>query len=214
MCQSQMTRILLVDDHQILLDGLYSFFKDVAEFSIVGIATNSSDALDLVSSERPDLVITDIEMPEVDGIEFTRQLKRDFPEIKVLALTMYNEQAFIKDFLRAGGNGYILKNADRDQLFEAVQKVLKDGNYLSPNVMENFIESHKHKESIYGKKLSEREISIIQLIADELTTEEIADKLHLSALTIKTHRKNIFLKLGIKNSAGLIKYAMRHGLIN
>ncbi|MEO1054564.1 MAG: response regulator transcription factor [Bacteroidota bacterium] len=207
-------KVLLVDDHQILLEGLVSFLESEADIEVVGLATSGKEALTIIDRKPPDVLITDIEMPGMDGIELTTKVKQLLPNIKVLALTMYNEQAYIKDMLRVGASGYILKNSGKDEFINAVRSVVEKGNYLSPEVMQNFIGSQKGKESAYGKKLSDREIEIVQLIANELTTEEIAEKLHLSAFTIKTHRKNILLKLGLKNSAGLIKYAMHKGLIS
>jgi DNA-binding NarL/FixJ family response regulator len=208
-----MIKVLLVDDHQILLDGLASFLDSEEDIHLIGQASSGKEALKMMAKDEPDVLVTDIEMPEMDGVELTQKATNLYPELKVLALTMYNEQAYIKDILRAGASGYILKNSGKEEFIKAVHLVLEDGNYMSPEVMKNFMGSHKQKESAYGKKLSRREIDIIQMIASELTTEEIAEKLHLSPLTVKTHRKNIFLKLGVKNSAGLIKYAMKKGLI-
>ena len=208
-----MITVVIVDDHQILLDGLASFLTTETDIQLIGQVTSGQEALALIAQQAPDLMITDVEMPEMDGVALTKKALALQPNLKVLALTMYNEQAYIKDMLRAGAQGYILKNSGKEDFLKAIRTVMATGSYLSPEVMQNFIKSHQQKETIYGKKLSEREIEIIRLVADELTTEQIAEKLHLSVLTVKTHRKNIFLKLGVKNSAGLIKYAMRKGLI-
>ena len=208
-----MIKVILVDDHQILLEGLVTFLEAESDIEVAGLANSGKEALDLVTEKVPDILITDIEMPGMDGIELTAKVKEVLPETKILALTMYNEQGYIKDMLRVGANGYILKNSSKEEFVSAIRSVIEQGNYLSPEVMQNFIGSQKRKESPYGKKLSDREIEIVQLIANEFTTEEIAEKLHLSAFTVKTHRKNILLKLGLKNSAGLVKYALNKGLI-
>jgi DNA-binding NarL/FixJ family response regulator len=197
-----MIKIVLVDDHQMFLDGMIAVLSQEENMQILFVENSAKVALKKIKIEVPDLVITDISMPDMNGLEFVKILKKDFPEIKILVLSMFeNIQS------SEGIDGYLLKETDKITLIKAVNGiVLKDEKHF---VAENQKNSLDFNKSI----LSPREKDIIQLIAQEYTTEQIAEKLFLSKNTIDTHRKNIFFKLDVKNIAGLVKKAFYLGIL-
>lgn len=209
-----MIKIALVDDHQILLDGLYSLLDNEEQFKVVAQFTDGKDCLEHFGNYLPDVLISDIEMPIMDGINLAKNISLLYPETKIIALTSYNEQIYVKEMLKAGAAGYLLKNAGIAEFRDAISSVMAGKNYYDQKVMKQFLEnSISRKRKLPGQQLSVREIEIVKLLSDQLTTKQIADKLHLSPLTIKTHRKNILLKLGMHNTAGVIKYAIEKGII-
>ena len=207
--------IILVDDHQMLIDGIKALLKKEKNITFVGTANNGSNALKLIEKLKPNLVITDINMPEMSGIELTKIIKKNFPEIKVLVLTMFNEKAIISEILSAEAEGYILKNTGRDELVNAINKIACNGTFFSSEVIETLMkevkkEKKKEKEEA---QLTPREVEIIKLIVEELSTMEIADKLFISPRTVDTHRKHILDKTQSKTVVGLIKYAFEYHLV-
>ncbi|MEO1654043.1 MAG: response regulator transcription factor [Bacteroidota bacterium] len=209
-----MIKVILVDDHQLFLQGLQSLLKFVPHINILATARNGHEALVQIEREAPHVLLTDIEMPEMDGIELTTEVKKKYPDIKILALTMYRESGMIQAILRAGADGYILKNANKEEVLKALQVLHEQGNsYYSPELAQNLLHSLANPKSKHSNPLSKREIEILQFIAQELTTAEIAEKIHLSPLTVEKHRKNILLKAGVRNTAGLIRQAMKKGWI-
>jgi len=205
-------KILVADDHQMFTDGISYLIKENG-WQVTGIVNNGQQLLQMLKkNEMPDIVILDIEMPEVDGVQAAKIIKKEYPGLKILVLSMHDENEFVRQMLNIGVEGYILKDSGKKVLVEAIKTMENGEKYYGKKVTETFLSSFSA-----GKKrsddLSRREIDIISLIADEKTTGEIADQLFLSKYTVETHRKNILLKLGIKNSAGLIRYAMKNGLI-
>lgn len=209
-----MIKIVIVDDHKILLEGLVSLLQNEANYQVVAHFTDGKECLDNFDQYQPDILISDIEMPKMDGIQLTNAVSRLFPYTRILALTSFNEHVYVKEMLKAGASGYLLKNAGIEEFRTAIDTVMEGKSYYAQEVMQQYLENQKNtRTQLPGKKLSKREIEIIKLLSDQFTTSEIAEKLYLSPLTIKTHRKNILLKLGLHNTAGVVKYAMEKGII-
>lgn len=211
------TKILIVDDHQMIIDGLKSLLANNPMFEVVGHTTQPSLVLTLMADNKPDLVISDIEMPQLSGIELCRQIKLVHPEVPVLALSMYGDKAHIASALEAGVSGYILKNTGQEELVEALLKLRSGGmffsNEVSTEMLKTFSEPKKEQEKEPEFKLTTRETEIVKLISKELSNAEIGEQLFISERTVETHRKNIFRKTGTKSVAGLMRYAFEKKLI-
>ncbi len=207
-------RIIIADDHQMFLDGIITMLQRNRKIKIVGTARSGKELISIVEIELPEIVITDLQMEDVTGLEATKIIKDKYPDIKVIALTMHNEPGFIRKLMEYDVSGYILKNAGLKVLTIAIEKVAAGGTFFSDEVVETMMESLKHPARNMSSEfsLTLREKEIIALICKEYTTREIAGKLKLSPLTIETHRKNIFLKLKVKNIAGLVKFAIHNHL--
>ncbi|MFY7732698.1 MAG: response regulator [Bacteroidia bacterium] len=210
-------KIFIVDDHQIMVDGIKSLLEINNNYEIVGTTTKSKEALNGIINSNANLVITDINMDELSGVELTKKIKAHNFEIKVLALSMYGDKATINEMIEAGVDGYILKNTGLDELTNALKMIEMGNVFFSNQVTLEMLKSIKEVNSpIEGNEfghLTPREIQIIKLIAEEMSNAEIGDKLFISERTVETHRKNIFRKTNIKSIAGLIKYAITHKII-
>jgi DNA-binding NarL/FixJ family response regulator len=211
---SPVIQILIVDDHQMFLDGLKTLLLKEKNLVVAGEANNGKEALDILAEMSVDLVITDINMPLMSGTELTRQIKKAYPNVKVLVLTMYNDREIIHEIVMAEAEGYILKNSNKKELLNAISRICDHGTYYSNEVIAIMTENYVAKEKIRDKtqELSSREKEIISLICQELTSAEIAEKLFLSPLTVETHRKNILRKTNSKTLVGLIKFAIENKL--
>lgn len=211
---SKPIRILLVDDHQMFLDGIKTLLSKEKNLQIVAEAVTGEEALDILTNLPIDLVVTDISMPVMSGTELTKRIKKEYPHIKVLVLTMYNDREIIHEIVMTEAEGYILKNSDRKELINAINRITDHGTYYSNEVISIMTENFIKKEKIRDKtqELSSREKEIISLICQELTSAEIADKLFLSPLTVETHRRNILRKTNCKTLVGLIKFAFENKL--
>lgn len=212
-------KIAIADDHQMFVEGIVLALTGNTQIEITGTANNGKKALTLVQATRPHVLLLDINMPEMDGLEVTRMLRKDYPEIRIIILSMYLEKEFIKDLLGAGISGYILKNTGIKELEQAILAVSKGEKYFSSDVALRMMDAQTATEypDKFGdkselSKLTEREIDVLKLIALEQTTPEIAEKLFISTYTVETHRKNLIRKLNVKNIAGLVKFAVQHGL--
>jgi DNA-binding NarL/FixJ family response regulator len=211
---STQIKVILADDHQMFLDGITTLLNRSRKIEILGTAGSGEELLQLLKSNTPDIVITDLQMTGMSGVEAAEKIKTRYPNIKIIALTMHNEEGFVRKLVEHGVSGYVLKNAGREELMAAIEKVNSGNSFFSPEVMQTMMDSvnkPKPKKSD-DLPLSIREKQIISLICKEYTTNDIAERLKLSPLTIETHRKNIFLKLGVKNIAGLVRFAIKHGL--
>ncbi len=209
--------ILLADDHQIVLDGLQFMLSTEKQLKIAYTATNTNDVLAhlKVNATTINFVISDINMPTVSGIELCRQIKQLYPHIKVLFLSMYSSKEMIREAMLAEADGYMLKNGGKDKLLEAIFKISNDGTYYSEEIIP-IIFSQFQKEKVQQEKLlqlSDREKEVLILMAKELSSEEIAEKLFLSVKTIGYHRQNLLQKCDCKSSIGLVKYAIKAGLV-
>ncbi|MBI4931641.1 MAG: response regulator transcription factor [Bacteroidetes bacterium] len=211
-------RIMFVDDHQILIDGMKALLKNNIQFEIAGEATRCEKALEIIPRINPDIIVTDINMPEMSGIEFTAVINKKYPQIKILALSMYGEKGMISEMLDAGVSGYILKNTGKQELVDALLKIHDGGLFFSDEVsaemMKNIAEKKQLSTEEQKAHLTPREKEIIQLIAKEFSNSQIAEALFISERTVETHRKNIFRKTNTKSLVGLIKYAIENNLTN
>jgi DNA-binding NarL/FixJ family response regulator len=205
-------KIYLVDDHQMLIDGLKALLSGESHISIVGESNIPKQAVNEIAEYNPDIVLTDINMPEMDGIELTKAVKKQNPLIKVIALSMFGERETISDMINAGVNGYILKNTGKQELLSAINKVANGGSFFSDEVN---LEMMKVSNVNHSKEitLSSREIEVIELIAKEYSNAKIAEALFISERTVETHRKNIFRKTDTKGVLGLLKYCVDKRII-
>lgn len=201
------TKVYIVDDHQMLIDGLKSLLMGEKGLSVVGENTNPQTALAEIESYKPDIVLSDINMPKMDGVELAKLIKKRLPDTKIIALSMFGEKETIEQMLRAGASGYILKNTGKTELLEAIKQVSQNNTYLSKEVEET-IHNQGYQHSELEPKLSAREIDIVELIAKEYSNAQIAEALFISERTVETHRKNIFRKTNTKSVLGLIKYCI------
>lgn len=209
-------KVLLVDDHAMFLDGVQSILKELNIVAIAGIAKKGSDALKLIGINQPDIVITDIEMPEMTGINLTKKIKKLDKEIKVIVVSSHANSKTITDAINAGANSYIFKNTGKKELFKTIELVFKGENYFPLEVKETLSNSlfdpKKKKEE--AVKLSKRETEVLTLISKEKSTQEISEALFISINTVETHRKNLMRKIGTKNMVGLVKYAIQQGIVS
>lgn len=215
-------QLFVVDDHPIFVDGIVNLLKDTPGFEIIGTASNGQEFLDKIKTKQPDIVLMDINMPVMDGIEATKELKLNYPKVKVIALTMFNDIRFIKDLLEIGAKGYVLKNISRDDLIKAIHTVSEGKPFLDSTVQEKVISSmsatdedefDEKEADLMVQNITSRELEILQLIALGLTSQDISQKLFISKNTVETHRKNLLAKLNVKNTASLLKFAYKKGLV-
>ena len=200
--------LLIADDHQLFLEGLNMLVSRIEEVQLVRLARNGKEVLDICNEQPIDLILMDLEMPQLGGIEATEIIKRAFPDIKFIAVTMLNDYNTIKKVLRSGMDGYVVKNLGMAELQKAIETVMNGQIYLSPeisNILAIGVAGRKPNHA-YLPDLTKREKEIIKLIMEGLTNELIAEKLFLSPLTVSTHRKNVLSKLNLKNTAMLVKY--------
>jgi len=215
---TQPVRIMLADDHAILRTGLRLMLSNVPNLEVVGEATNGREALAKAEDLKPDLVIMDITMPEMNGIEATSELKKRLPKTKVLFLTMHENEELLFRTVQAGGSGYVLKKSADNELVEAIYQVSRGETFLRPDLAKQVVQDYLHRvdsgeESESYEDLTEREREVLQLLAMGMTNQQVADKLVLSVRTVETHRARIMDKLGIKGRAALVAYAKRQGLV-
>lgn len=207
-----MITTVMAEDHQILIDGVKSFFEYDENIKIIATANNGEELVKLVTLKQPNLVITDIRMPIMDGIEATRKIKKEHPHTYVLAMTMFDEPQAIKQMLEAGATGYILKNSGIKMLSKAIEVVASGNTFFDPNVALNFMNDFIDDNVTIGKTdkvvLSNREKQILHLIANGNTSKEISDTLFIAKTTVDTHRKNMIRKLDLANGNELIKFAV------
>lgn len=208
-------KILIVDDHLMFLEGLRSLLLTENQIEIIGVASNGNEALHILENQDADVLITDISMPELDGFELIASLNKKYPNVSTLVLSMHTEARIISKLIKLNVNGYLLKNAEKDELLKAISSLYDGDNYFSDEVKKIYSESSfsRNKGSNYVPELSRREKEVLKLIYEENTTKEIAEKLFISQYTVESHRKNIFSKLNVKNVAGLIKYAIENDLL-
>lgn len=206
--------VLLVDDQSILLDGIEALLSPLAQVTVVGRATNGLEAVEAVRTLAPDLVIMDVNMPGMDGIEASRLVLKERPDTCIMVLSMYGHKEFVLELLDIGVRGYLLKNSGRNELVQAINTVMAGKRYITPEVDEVLqrrdINKDREGENGYDA-LTKREVQIVKLVIREYTTAEIAAQLFLSPDTVETHRRNIMHKLDVRNTAGLVRYAMERG---
>ena len=210
-----MIRILIVDDHKLLAEALASLLEGHDDLRVIGLATDGLEAVRMVREYRPDVVVMDLSMPVLNGVEATERITRECPDTRVICLTMHTDAQRVDRMLRAGARGYVLKSSAYIELERAVRAVVSGSCYLSPDitapVISGFVSPRgEDSETCHGLTLREREI--LQLVAEGLSSKEIAKQLNLSIRTVENHRRHICVRLGLKSVAALTKYAIRHGL--
>ena len=206
-------KLLIADDHRILREGLVSLLQSEESFRVTATAGNGYEVIDLVGKKDIDVCLLDINMPGLDGIETAKLLKEKKPGIKIIMLTTYNDREIISELVHIGVAGYLLKNSDREELVEAVHKVMKGRHYFSEEVENIILEGLTEKKTAEIVSLTERELEVMHLLAKEYTNDKIAETLHISYRTVETHRKNMMQKTRAHNLAGLLKYAYSKGLL-
>jgi DNA-binding NarL/FixJ family response regulator len=207
-------RLLLVDDHKIVMDGLCSLIDSLTGYTIVGRATNGREGIEIACREQPDIIIMDLSMPEMNGIDATTFILKEIPSCKIIMLSMYSDKRFIIGALQAGACGFLLKECAFRELSQALEAVRREQTYLSPKIAATVVHDYRQRliAQTSEKTLTTKEREVLQLIAEGYATREIADKLFVSVKAIEGRKRKITNKLGINSLAGLIKYAIREGL--
>lgn len=213
-------RVMIADDHRLFRTGMVAVLKEIKGITVINEAGNGKELLTKLIHEQPDVILMDIKMPEMDGIEATEIVINRYPDVKVIMLTMHDDEQFITHMVDLGAHGYLLKNADVTELELAIHKVMKQGYYFNDKVSEVLLTSLIGKKAKMDKKkknglnLSKREHEVLQLICEGFTNSEIAEKLFLSTRTVEGYRYKLCDKVGVKNTAGLVRYAIKNGLVD
>ncbi len=202
-------KIFIVDDHQMLLDGLKALLEGVGDIELVGTERDPLKAMERIRNLAPQILLTDINMPGMTGVELTAKVKLEFPEVKVIVLSMHSDRQVIADVMKAGADGYILKNTGKADLLNALYKISDGEKYFSSEITSQLLKPTTEETQV----LSTREKEIVKLISEENSNAKIAEKLFISERTVETHRKNIFRKTGTKSVLGLIKWATDKGVV-
>lgn len=210
------TKVLIADDHQLFREGLVNLLSSAPDIEVIAEAEDGKVATEKAIKLKPDVLLIDIGMPNMNGIEATRVLKKDLPDLKIIAVSMHSDRQFVKGILEAGADGYLLKNCTYRQLIDAIESVKSGKKYLSDDITEMIIKGYLDpgdSETETYTELSEREMEILKLYAEGKSTREISEKLFISVKTVGTHKQHILEKLGLKTNADLVKYAIKEGLI-
>lgn len=212
-------KVLLADDHTIVRKGIRSLLDDEAEIEVVGEAEDGRETLEKVETLSPDVVLMDSTMPILNGLEATRQIKKRFPDVKILVLTMHTNEVYIYQFLKAGASGYLVKQTAPQELMMAIEAVYRGDSFLSPSISKTVIDEYVRQADTTGvednyETLTDREREVLQLLAEGFSNRDIADKLVISLKTVGVHRLNLLNKLNIDNVTALTKYAIRRGIIS
>ena len=211
-------RLIIADDHEIFRDGLALMLSRQKDIVLLGQAANGKELIELTGQHQPDVIITDIKMPVMDGIQASKLILKNQPDVKIIALSMFDEETLIVDMLEAGAKGYLLKNADKQEILDAIETVYEDKTYychhtsarLTNMIVKSSFNPYKKKEPV---SFNEREIDIIKLICQQNSSKEISDKLYLSSRTVEGYRTKILEKMNAKNTVGVVVYALKHNLI-
>ena len=212
-------KVLVVDDHTIVRDGICALLALTGDIEVIGEATNGSEALKMVKELHPDVVVMDIAMPIMGGMEATRRINKEFPKTKILVLTQHDDKEYVFPVLESGASGFISKAAASSELVSGIRAVHRGDSYLSPAVAKLLVASYrsiakKHASHDFYDGLSERERDVLKLLAEGYSTKEIADTLIITPKTVEGHKTHLMAKLGIHNRIELVKYALRKGIIN
>jgi DNA-binding NarL/FixJ family response regulator len=210
MTEQKKWQLMLVDDHRILLEGIKSLLLAEPDFEIVAEAPDARTALQMLAHAPIDLLVTDLSLPDTHHTDFLKSVQERHQGLKTLVLSMHDEPEIIRDVMKCGAQGYVLKRNSREELVKAIRNVLFGQTYLSPDVSLQLLQADSKAHS---SSLTEREIEIVKLIAQELSNKQIADKLFISERTVESHRKNIFRKAGAHSVVGVMKYALEHKIL-
>ncbi len=215
-----MIRILVADDHAMFVDGIESILKNEKDIEVIGRCYNGQAVLDFLEQQEPDIILLDINLPDMTGIEVSKKVLSSHPSVKILAISMFNEESFVTEILNNGAQGYILKNTGREELLKAIHTICDGQTYFSNDVTNTIMKGlmKQRKESntktSFFPKISRREKEVLTLIMQEHTTQEIADKLFISLKTVESHRSNLLNKLNARNTAGLVRIALENKLLD
>ena len=200
----------MVDDHPMVIEGMKAMLNQIRYVELCATASNAYEAMEKVKENQPDLVITDINMPEISGVELTSKLKKEFPNLKIIGMSTFNERSYISQMIQNGADGFLVKSASKEEIETAISSVLNGKMYLSSDAG---ISNSEQKELKNQPTLTRREKEILTLISEGFTNPQIAEKLFISLYTVETHRKNLLSKFNTNNTASLIKIAATNGLI-
>lgn len=209
-----MIRVLIADDHEMIRNGLSSLIRGESDIHVIDTASNGKQAVELCGKREIDVVLMDIMMPEMNGVEATRNIKLRCPETKVLAVTINDEPRFIKELIGAGVSGYILKHSTKDEILRAIREVANNRQHFGPEVLSQISNEFAQVKQSRGPMLTKKESEVLKLIAQEFTNQEIAEQLGCGIRTVDTHKRNLIRKLEVKNVVGLVKYALKMGVVN
>ena len=210
-----MIKVSITDDHYVVLKGIESLLKDEKHIRVISIHENGQHTLDAFEIEQPDILFLDINLPDINGIVLTKTITKKFPKVRIIALTNHEDVSFVKRILDHGACGYLLKNAHKDEILKAIDVVSKGENYLQKDIEKKILNQSlgRRENTAFQPKLTRRESEVLRAIFEELTTQQISEKLFISPKTVEAHRMNIMSKLGAKNSVGIIKIAMQKQLL-
>ena len=209
-----MIRIAIADDHQMFIDGLKLIIRSFENVEVVGTALTGDEMLDFLEKTPVDIAILDINMPGKDGIETAKGIRKTYPKVKLLMVTMHKQKEFISQLVAAGVSGYILKNTGADELYDAIRIIHEGGEYFGEEITKEILHSMRNRSTLPEiPQFSKREVEILKLLSEELTSQQIADKLFISFHTVESHRKNMLMKAGVKNTVGLIRFGITTGLL-
>lgn len=213
----KITRVLLVDDHLLVLEGLSFLLSSFDGVEVIGTYTDGREAVDYYRQHGADIIVTDMRMPSMDGVEVCVELRKINPDAKVLILTMMEDDKYVRQAVKTGVNGYVLKNADPDELVLAIRTVLDGRPYYSEELVVEFVVDKNevlNPKQITSAKLTLRELEILRLVGKEMSTNEIAEKLFISVPTVETHRRNLMQKIGAKSVVGMVLFAVKNDLLD
>jgi len=214
-----MIRIMIADDHNMFVEGIESILDGIENIQVVAKCYTGPEVFEKIPTTPVDVVLLDINLPGMNGLEVCQKLSKEYPEVKVLALSMHNEESFVTEILKYGAQGYILKNTGKKELISAIEMVNSGQSYFSEEVTETIMKSlvnqrtGNKKAAMLTPKISRREKDVLELIVKEHTTQEIADTLFISLKTVESHRRSLLTKLGVRNTAGLVRVAIEHQLM-
>jgi DNA-binding NarL/FixJ family response regulator len=203
-------KIIVVDDHPMVIEGMKAMLNQIRYVELCATASNAYEAMEKVKENQPDLVITDINMPEISGVELTSKLKKEFPNLKIIGMSTFNERSYIAQMIQNGADGFLVKSASKEEIETAISSVLDGKMHLSSDAG---MSTSEQKELKNQPTLTSREKEILTLISEGFTNPQIAEKLFISLYTVETHRKNLLSKFNTNNTASLIKIAATNGLI-
>lgn len=213
-----MIRIMIADDHNMFVEGIESILEGMENIQVVAKCYTGLEVFEKIVHTPVDVILLDINLPGMNGLEVCQKLSKEYPDVKVLALSMHNEESFVTEILKYGAQGYILKNTDKKELINAIEMVNNGQSYFSDEVTETIMKSlvnqrtGSKKSAMLAPKISRREKDVLELIMKEHTTQEIADTLFISLKTVESHRRSLLTKLGVRNTAGLVREAIEHHL--
>ena len=210
-----MIEVLIADDHQLLIDGIKTTLSDEPDLTIVGEAHNGLQVLKFLKSQKADVILMDINMPQMDGLDCTKAVTKEYPDVKIIALSQYAEKRFVKRMVKYGAMGYLLKDSGKEELLEAIRTVHNGERYFCKKLSINFMQDELQVEKTKSlfPKLTSREKEVLKLICEEFSSQEIAERLFISFYTVENHRANLMAKAGAKNTAGLVRWAVENEFV-